>query len=660
MRSQGEIASPGTAEAAAPGIAVLPFEVRGENLDMWREGMVDLLSVNLEGAADFRAIDSRTVLAGWREAVREAGTLELEGALDVARGTGAQYAVMGSVVSNGPDMRLGARIYSVQDGRSLASLTVEGPPDSLFTLVDRLSIDVLAAIWQGEERPNADVDLARITTTSLPALKAYLEGESLLRRADYEGAVAAYERAVAADSTFAFALFHLGLAYGWVGDGVQMVQSNERALRHASRLPEREAVLLRATLVESDVLTYIGLLREVTRKYPDDADAWYFLGDRYYHGGEQVALSTQDESERAFRKVVELDPGFAPAYVHLINNAFIHRPDSSRAAHLIDVYHRLSPNSLSDQENRIAFGLVFGDSARRGQAYAALDTLSPGGRLWLSDGFLDHPRFWDTRRVVLDYKRRSRTTSGPLLTVRLFDTNLSQGRLRAGLASLEDPLMFPGVRAAGLYAFHSAGLPVHGVALEEALALPRADSLPTDIQSTVILFHTGAYAADQGRWDDHAVAVARLRAQADRHLAAGDSGASRFSMGASLALQGQGLWRRGDAERALPLLTDGQRQTTWVVSATREALNGTIRWWLGELLLEMGRPLDAALYFESFWHDPRAAWQLGQIYEEVGDRAKARDAFAAVAYAWKDADPELQPQVREARAAVQRLSRLDR
>jgi hypothetical protein len=131
-------------------------------------------------------------------------------------------------------------------------------------------------------------------------------------------------------------------------------------------------------------------------------------------------------------------------------------------------------------------------------------------------------------------------------------------------------------------------------------------------------------------------------------------------MGASLALQGQGLWRRGDAERALPLLTDGQRQTTWVVSATREALNGTIRWWLGELLLEMGRPLDAALYFESFWHDPRAAWQLGQIYEEVGDRAKARDAFAAVAYAWKDADPELQPQVREARAAVQRLSRLDR
>ncbi|MGH7589529.1 MAG: hypothetical protein ACRELU_13160, partial [Gemmatimonadota bacterium] len=361
-------------------------------------------------------------------------------------------------------------------------------------------------------------------------------------------------------------------------------------------------------------------------------------------------------SEKAFRKVVELDPGFAPAYIHLVNNAFIYRPDSAHAAHLIDAYHRLAPNGSSDQENRIAFGLVFGDSARRRQAYSALDTLPPGSRLWLGDGFLDHPRFWDTRRIVLDHRPRSRTRPGRLLIVRLFDTSLSQGRLRAALGFLEDPLMLPGVRAAGLYAFHSAGLPVHSVALDEALALPRADSLRTEIQSMVVNFYAGAYAADQGRWKDHAAAVGRLRAQADRYAAAGDSGASRFARGASMALQGQGLWRRGDAERALPLLTDGQRQATWVVSATREALNGTIRWWLGELLLEMERPQDAALYFESFWHDPLAAWRLGPIYEQVGDPAKARDAYALVAFAWKDADPELQTRVREARAAVQRLA----
>jgi TolA-binding protein len=91
---------------------------------------------------------------------------------------------------------------------------------------------------------------------------------------------------------------------------------------------------------------------------------------------------------------------------------------------------------------------------------------------------------------------------------------------------------------------------------------------------------------------------------------------------------------------------------------SRDAINESIRWWLGELLLEMNRPAEAAVYYESFWHDPFAAWRLGPIYERIGDPAKAREAYARVASAWSDADPELQGQAREARAAVQRLTPL--
>jgi tetratricopeptide (TPR) repeat protein len=659
IRSGREVSLPAAAEAAAPGIAVLPFEVRGEDLGMWREGMVDLLSISLDGTADLRAIDSRTVLAGWREAVGEGGAPDLAKSLEIARGTGARYAVMGSVVSTGSGMRLGANIYGLQNGSSLASLQVEGSPDSLFALVDRLSIDVLAAIWQGRELTRENVDLTRITTTSLPALKAYLEGESLLRRGDFAGSVAAYERAIAADSTFAFALYHLGMAYGWVGDAANQNRSYRRALRHAGRLPEREALLLRATLEYHtgvlDFPTVVGLLQEATRKYPDDADAWYFLGDSYWHGGEQL-LSDQDASEKAFRTVVELDPGFAAAYIHLVNNAFIHRPDSARASRLIDAYHRLAPNSWADQESQVAFWLVFGDSIRRRQAYAALDTLPPGSRSWLADGYLDHPRFWATRDVVLEYRPRLRGQPGPRMTISLFYTKLSQGRLRAALAYLEDPLMFPGFRAAGLYTVHSAGLHVPDVVLDQALAPPRRESLRTDFEFTLVWFYAGAYAADQGRWEDHATAVGHLRIEADRLLAEGDSAHSRFARGATLALSGQGLWRRGDPERALQRLMVGQKQATWNTSPSHEALNGTIRWWLGELLLEMKRLNEAALYYESFWNDPFAAYRLGPIYEQIGDPAKARIAYALVASTWSDADPELQARAREARASVQRLS----
>ena len=657
MRSQAEVATPIGGEAAAPGIAVLPFEVRGEDLDMLREGMVDLLTVNLDGATGLRAIDSRTVLARWREALEEGTSPDLARALDVARGTGARYAVLGGIVSNGPGIRLGARIYSVEDGSSLASLNVEGSPDSLFALVDRLSIDVLAAIWQGEERPRADVDLTRITTASLPALKAYLEGESLLRRADFAAAAAAYERAIAADSTFAFALFHAGFAYGWIGDEPHQTEFYRRALRHSARLPEREALLLRATLeYHTRVLdnpTVIELLREVTRKYPDDPDAWYFLGDAYWHGGEQL-LSNQDDSEKALRTVVELDPGFAPAYIHLVNNAFIHRPDSAQASRLIDAYHRLAPHSAADQESQLAFGLAFGDSTRRRQAYAALDTLQPGRRYWISNGYLDHPRFWALRDGVLE----DRPPRATLMTTSLFSADLLRGRLRTAVAWLEDPSIPPRFRAAGLYRVDAAGLPIPRLVLDQALAPPRMESLSEAFEFTLAWFYVGAYAADQGRSQDHAAAVDQLRAGADRFLAEGDSANARFSRGLALALSGQGLRRqRGDSERALERLMEGQRLATWSDSVSRDAINETIRWWLGELLLEMNRPAEAAVYYESFWHDPFAAWRLGPIHERMGDRAKAREAYALVASAWQDADPELQVRAREARAAVQRLSR---
>lgn len=660
MTWSGRGGSPSAAgEAVAPGIAVLPFEVRGDDVEIWREGMVDLLSANLDGVAGMRAIDSRTVLARWREAVGEAEVLDLESGLDVARGTGARYAVMGSFVSRGASMRLAANIYSIEDGSTVASLQVDGSPDSVFALVDRLSIDVLAAIWQGRELPRGDIDLTRVTTTSLPALKAYLEGEGLLRRANFPAAAAAYERAVAADSTFAFALYHLGLAYGWVGGGERMNQAFLRALRHADRLPEREELLLRASLAYHsgvpDNPTVIGLLRDLTRRYPDDVEAWYLLGESYFHGGEQV-LAAQEESEHALRMAVELDPGFAPAYIHLVNNAFIHRPDSARASDLIDTYHRLAPNSGSDVDHRIAFGLVFGDSTRRSEAFAALDTLSPGQRVWLSTGYLDHPRFRAMREVVLEHGPRPAIAPGPVMTADLFDTSLSRGRLRAALAYLEDPRMFPGIRAAGLYTIHSAGLPVAGLDLDRELALPPRDISPTVVGYPLLLFYAGAHAADRDRWEDHADAIDLLRADAERLLAVGDSQSSRILSGAASALSGQGLWRRGNSERALRFLVDGQRQATWTSTAHGDALNGTIRWWLGELLLEMGRPREAVVYFESFWNDPRAADRLGPVYERIGEPDKAREAYSLVASAWGDAEPAFQARSRKALTAIRRLT----
>ena len=210
-------APPPPAGEAAPGIAVLPFAVQDGALANWREGLVDLVSIDLSGVAGLRAVDSRTLLARWRERVEGADIPELATALEVAERAGARYAVVGSVIANGPDLLLTAGVHEVEGRRMLGTARSQGPADSIFTLVDRLTLEILRLILSGEARELPRIDLARVSTSSLPALKSYLEGEVLFRRSQFQSAAEAYARAVEADSNFALARYRLGLSRWWVG-----------------------------------------------------------------------------------------------------------------------------------------------------------------------------------------------------------------------------------------------------------------------------------------------------------------------------------------------------------------------------------------------------------------------------------------------------------
>jgi tetratricopeptide (TPR) repeat protein len=79
-------------------------------------------------------------------------------------------------------------------------------------------------------------------------------------------------------------------------------------------------------------------------------------------------------------------------------------------------------------------------------------------------------------------------------------------------------------------------------------------------------------------------------------------------------------------------------------------------------------PDSAIAVFERYVNTPRsggvindAVWlpnvyvQLGELYEERGNRERAADYYNRLVELWQDADPELQPKVEAARAAVARL-----
>lgn len=662
IQDRGRSFSPAdaVAESAAPGIAVLPFAVQGEGLEVWREGMVDLLSTNLDGAGGLRSIDSRTVLARWNERVPAGGRADLATALEVGSLAGAQFVLLGNAVSIGPEVRLSAEVYDAEDGERLGQGQVIGSPDSVFTLVDRLTIEVLRAVLRGHEEDLPGVNLARVTTSSLPALKAYLEGEVLFRQGDFDAAIPAYERAVEADSTFALANFRLSTSYGWSENVMSELGQGaiERAMRYADRLPEREADLVRAdrALIQGSLEGFAPLERLV-RRHPDDPEAWYLLGELYFHLGAQ-ALLPLEKAEEAFARAVQLDPRFLPAYLHRVDYAVL-TADSVHATALIDSVTRLFPDADTSQEileMRAVVDLAFGDEAARARALRDTEEKFPEDALPMGVQALRHPRFRDVEARLYEIELREDPASLAGLA-RLTINRIERGRLTEALATADDPAFPPPTRAAILYRARRQGLPVP-VDRQEILRVADAARAPDPGLGAIHLFYAGAQAADQDREADRSAARGALRDLAARLRVEGDSANARFADGAGLALDGLLAWDRGDHALAERFLEEARTQATG--HGPRWALNDVIRLWLGELLIQDGRPHEAEKYLASLWFDPLAYRQLGKLYVEMEEPDKAREAYEMFVTAWRDADPELRPMVVEARQALAGLTPLRR
>jgi serine/threonine-protein kinase len=294
-------------------IAVLPFSIRGSGRFAYLgEGLVDLLSRNMDGAEDLRSVDPGTVLTA---VVRSGGT----GLLDTARGRavaqrlGAGLYILGSVLAAGGRLRIQAMVYEQEPLPSTAipQASVEGDTSELFELVDRLSRALLVGRSHGVSMRLAQT--AALTTHSLPALKVYLGAERELRAGEdhFDSAVAGFQRATTEDSSFALAYYRLAVAAGWAGRWSVVGPAAKRALDLGNRLGDRERRLLlaydafRRGAAEDGERQYRAILDD----YPDDLEAEFELANLLYHYNPLRGRS-RAEAQELFERVLTLDPAF--------------------------------------------------------------------------------------------------------------------------------------------------------------------------------------------------------------------------------------------------------------------------------------------------------------------------------------------------------------
>ncbi len=627
------------AAEAVPGIAVLPFSVSGSGVDALGEGIVHLLHSNLNAVGGLRAIAPGTVLAQWDRRVAAGGRAELETALEVAAASGGNYALVGSAVSLGSSVRLEGTLYEVGGGTSLGRVRVEGDPEGVWELVDELAVDIVRALGQVGVGEFSGFDLAAATTSSIEALQAYLRGETSYRRGDFDAAIPAFELAVAEDTTFALAEYRLGLAQGWSTFDPAVARRHLRAAL-TDGLPEREALFARA--MEGYLDGSVDVLAEVRaylQRHPDDAEAWYILGDALLHAGVGEVPGWHEEGQRALDRAVELDPGFAPFVIHPLQLSLV-AGDSARATHLVETFGAIRPGSPNDRVHRIIQRHEFGagDSSSVSAAADTLSTLGVYPRLLVQSS--------RSEELFEAFLLREAQTSGQVDMRLCLHVPLRHGHLEKLVDYASDPRMTPGQAFACPFIARILGLPIPDETLEQAAA-----RLPEDALDTPSLF-AAAYALDRGQRDEYETLLSRMRQRLEEAEAEGDSAAihgRRFQLRSAEAI---GLMERGQLEEAADAF-EALRSPFW-----------THRWWLGQIYLELGRPRDAIEWLNTFVSISGAYWPLahlylGQAYEELGDAEQARNAYAAFLDMWDDADPELQPLVERARAALQSLGPLD-
>lgn len=337
-------AAPAVSGPAAT-IAVVPLGAASGDTALLRIGrdLTVLLSANLDGQGQIRMADAQTVLA-------QAGgqTPSLAEAQALARKLGAQSVLHGALIGlGGQVVRVEASLVTADSGRVLAKLTAEAPRDSLSALTDSLAWSLLRQLWRGRDAPTPTI--AGLTTHSWASLRAFLQGEAFFGSFRLQQAEDAYLRAVEADSTFWLAWRRLNYLRGAYMDRPTDTAISRRVREHRAALPDRERALIEIGLVLSNSDSARALDRReryqrLLRQYPDFWWGWWVLADNDFHSGSIYHGVSTDEVIAELQQVLSLNPGFAPAWDHLLG--LVVTRDSVLLAQAIAGLERSSPDLM--------------------------------------------------------------------------------------------------------------------------------------------------------------------------------------------------------------------------------------------------------------------------------------------------------------------------
>ena len=557
--------------------------------------------------------------------------VDLTLAREVATREGVKAIVDGEVLALGGKYVLSARLIATQSGDQLATFRETADDQGeIIPAIDRLSKSLRERIGESLRSVRATPPLERVTTGSLEALKKYAQGVRAIEvQGDFARAIALLEEAVALDTAFAMAYRKLAIELG------------NRGLQ-----PRRSALLLEKAYAHRDRLS--------------DRERYMTEGSYWMRGPKP----DRAKAITAYEALVEAEPDYTPA---LNNLALLYRQlrqqDKAEQALLRATSQGASAVRLG---NLASVRMNLGKTADAHRAVDSMAAATPGNPVvaFMRAELLTATHEYDRAAHVLDSLRRARpeasTQSGA--AAQLGDIALVRGQLARALELYRAAAQARGEmgdpRAALNRELDEAWMAVWFLAdstgalrkVREALVRHPIDSIPLEQRPYGYLLNIYALAGERER------ARAMLDAwERSREIPRLGDEETRRSLRGLVAFAAR---RYDEALRDLRVAGAGICLTCA----------------LGPLAMvhDVAGNADSALvYYERYVRTPHSerlqedgAWlagaykRLGELYEarnQPGDREKAASTLAKFVELWKDADPALQPRVREARERLARL-----
>jgi len=590
--------------------------------------------VDLSESPTVRLMDGAAIAEALRRMERRA-TIPLDPGLarEIAQREDVKAVVRGEIDPLGRGYVLSASLIAAADGHVLTALRETADNDAaLIGAVDRLSRKLRERIGESLKSIRAAPPLEQVTTASLDALRRYSDGARAEQEGDWERAAASYRDATALDTGFATASWRLAvMLYDSRASDSAFAAAMTAAFRHRDRLPEIERYLA------------IGRYYEY---YERADDGWH-------------------QATAAYRAVLERDPDNIIALNDLSRVLFEGRryqEAETLAVRAMGLGRRIGPF--------INAALAQMGQGRYADAQATLDRfarIAPHNPLILAVSFTVAGSRGDYATAERDLRQlraeqRESAVWQAASSAGLAWLNEVRGRLGQAARDLADFMAVSeqrGVASSYVVGAIRRGLldvryrhrPLAGVtAVEAALGRHPLSSIPTLNRPYLAL---AAFYAEAGRPEVARRLLAEYERLVPERTRRGHPG--RLTAAAAIALAegrvedailGYRAWieqAENPADGLFELATayERARQPDSALAVYERSVTAPgVR-----APLVLFDPVDARAFAATLQ-------RLGALHRARGEHAKARDYYGRFVDLWKDADPELQPIVAEARAAL--------